>query len=105
GGFSFPWSEDVLLPALPLFVSRDLPTEGPVALGRASGHVSLRIGPWLFHLKLDTSGHYPNAENVIPRLDTMVSRLHLSEDDAHFLVRVLPRLPGDKEHLSPLTLD
>ena len=31
--------------------------------------------------------------------------MHLSEDDARFLVHVLPRLPGDKDDLSPLTLD
>ena len=104
-GFTLPWSEDVLIPVLPLFISRDLPNDGPVAIGRTAYHVSLRIGPWLFHLEIDASGHFPNAETVIPRMDAMVSRLHLSEDDARFLVHVLPRLPGSKKHLAPLTLD
>jgi hypothetical protein len=105
GGFALPWSEDVLIPALPLFVSRDLPSDGPVAIGRTAQHVSLRIGPWLFHLEIDAEGRFPNVDTVIPRLDTRASRLHLSEDDARFLVHVLPRLPGSKEHLAPLTLD
>ncbi len=105
GGFSLPWPEDVLIPALPLFVSRDLPTNEPVAIGRTANHVSLRIGLWTFHLEIDSSGHYPNADGVIPKADTLASRLHLSEDDARFLAHVLPRLPGDKDDLSPLTLD
>jgi hypothetical protein len=105
GGFALPWSEDVLIPALPLFVSRDLPSEGPVAIGRTAHHVGLRIGPWLLQMEIDAEGRFPNADTVIPRMDTMASRLHLSEDDARFLVHVLPRLPGDKEHLAPLTLD
>jgi len=105
GGFSLPWREDVLIPALPLFVSRDLPANEPIALGRTDKHVSLRIGPWTFHLEIDSNGRYPDAENVIPKGDTMASRLHLSEEDARFLAHVLPRLPGDKEDLSPVTLD
>ncbi len=105
GGFSLPWPEDVLIPALPLFVSRDLPAHEPIAIGRTDKHVSLRIGPWTFHLEIDSNGRYPNAESVIPKGDTMASRLHLSEDDARFLVHVLPRLPGDKEELSAVTLD
>jgi hypothetical protein len=105
GGFSLPWPEDVLIPALPLFIGRDLPTEELLAIGRTDKHVSLRSGPWTFHLEIDTTGRFPNAESVIPNTDTMVSRLHLSEDGARFLVHVLPRLPGNKDGSSPLTLD
>jgi hypothetical protein len=105
GGFSLPWPEDVLIPALPLFVSRDMPKDGPLAIGRTDKHVSLRSGPWTFHLEIDGNGRYPNAESVIPKGDTMASWLHLSEEDARFLVHVLPRLPGDKDYLSPVTLD
>jgi hypothetical protein len=105
GGLALPWPEDVLIPALPLFVSRDLPSDGPVAIGRTAHHVSLRIGPWLLHLEIDADGRFPNVDTVIPRPDSMASRLHLSEDDARFLVHVLPRLPGSKEPLAPLTLD
>jgi hypothetical protein len=104
-GFSLPWSEDVLIPALPLFVSRDLPAKEPIAIGRTDKHVSLRIGPWTFHLEIDSNGRYPNAESVIPRMDQSGNRLHLSEDDARFLSHVLPRLPGDKDDSSPVTLD
>ncbi len=105
GGFALPWPEEILIPALPLFVSRDLPSEGPIALGRTATHVGLRIGPWTFLLEIDTGGRYPNAESVIPRGDGLASRLRLSEDDARFLVHVLPRLPGSKDDLAPVTLE
>jgi hypothetical protein len=104
-GFALPWPEDVLIPALPLFVSRDLPTEGPVALGRTATHFGLRIGSWTFLLEIDTGGRYPNAESVVPRGDGLASRLRLSEDDARFLAHVLPRLPGSKDDLAPVTLE
>jgi hypothetical protein len=104
-GFALPWPEEVLIPALPLFVSRDLPSEGPIALGRTATHVGLRISPWAFLLEIDASGRYPNAENVIPRGDGLASRLRLSEDDARFLAHALPRLPGGKDDLAPVTLE
>jgi hypothetical protein len=105
GGFALPWPEEVLLPALPLFVCRDLPSEGPIALGRTATHVGLRIGPWTFLLEIDTGGRYPNAEGVIPRGDGLASRLRLSQDDARFLAHILPRLPGGKDDLAPVTLE
>ncbi len=105
GGFALPWPEEVLIPALPLFVSRDLPSEGPIALGRTDTHVGLRIGPWTFLLEIDAGGRYPNAETVIPRGDGLSSRLRLSEDDARFLAHVLPRLPDSKDDLAPVTLE
>ncbi len=105
GGFSLPWADDVLLPALPLFVSRDLPSEGPIALGRTRSHVGLRVGPWAFVLEIDDGGRYPEVDGVIPRMDRTASRLHLSEEDARFLLHVLPRLPGRTDDLAPVTLD
>jgi hypothetical protein len=105
GGFDFPWAEDVLIPALPLFASRDLPPDGPVAIGRTPSHVTLKMGPWLLHMEVDNGGRYPDAEAVIPKPNGKDSRLHFSEDDALFLVHALPRLPGDKEDHSPVTLD
>jgi len=105
GGFPFPWPEDVLIPALPLFASRDLPAHEPIAIARSDKYVRLRIGPWTFHLAIDGNGHYPNAETVIPKKDQAFSRLHLSEGDARFLTHILPRLPGDKDDSSPVTLD
>ncbi len=105
GGFALPWPEEVLIPALPVFVSRDLPSEEPVELGRTDTQVGVRIGPWTFLLEIDTEGRYPHADSVIPRNAGLTSRLQLSEDDARFLAHVLPRLPGGKEDTSAVTLD
>jgi hypothetical protein len=105
GGFALPWPEEVLIPALPVFASRDLPSEEPVALGRTATQVGVRVGPWTFLLEIDTEGRYPHADSVIPRGAVLVSRLQLSEDDARFLAHVLPRLPGGKDDTSSVTLD
>src|SRR4051794_12296164 len=45
GGIPLPWEEDVLVPALPVFASRDLPSEGPVAVGRTETHVAVAARP------------------------------------------------------------
>jgi hypothetical protein len=105
GGFALPWPEELLIPALPVFVSRGLPSEGAIALGRTATQVGVRIGSWTLLLEIDTEGRYPHAEGVIPRGASLASRLELSEDDARFLAHVLPRLPGGKDDFSSVTLD
>src|SRR5262249_40315373 len=58
-GFTFPWDEDVLVPALPAFAGRELAAEGPCEVGRTDGHVALKVGPWLFVLEVDKDGRFP----------------------------------------------
>src|SRR5439155_22935796 len=33
GGFTLPWAEDLLVPALPVFAGKELPRQGPLAVG------------------------------------------------------------------------
>jgi hypothetical protein len=105
GGFSLPWKEDVLIPALPLFASRQMPREGPLALGRTPSHVTLLLGRWTVQLEIDTSGRFPDIQAVIPRRDSKATQLRVSEEDAAFLVHTLSSLPGSKEDCSPITLE
>jgi hypothetical protein len=105
GGFSLPWKEDVLIPALPLFASRQMPREGPLALGCTASHVTLLLGRWTLQLEIDTSGRFPDVQAVIPRRDARASQLDLSDQDAVFLVSTLPRLPGSKEDCAPITVE
>src|SRR5205823_10283012 len=44
GGFSLPWAEDLLVPALPVFAGKELPRPGPVAVGRTESHVAVAVG-------------------------------------------------------------
>lgn len=104
-GFAFPWSDDVLVPALAVFGCPELPQDGSVSIGRTNTHVAVRVGPWTFHLAIDAQGRFPRTENVIPSLTGTVTTCHLSPQDAEFLVHTLPRLPGEDADQSPLTID
>jgi hypothetical protein len=104
GGFTFPWADDVLVPRLPVFGTRDVSFEEPVRMRRASDVVLLETGPWTFLLRIDKNGRFPKVEHVVPSVSSITSRLRLIEEDAEFLIATLPRLPGaEDEH--PITLD
>src|SRR5262245_3693020 len=94
GGFTFPWSDTVLVPRVPAFGLRELAQESEVSLGRTKTHVAVRIGPWTFLLAIDTQSHFPDVEAVIPKASSGVSRLHLDPQDAAFLAANVPKLPG-----------
>ena len=104
-GFSLPWKDDVLIPALPVFGCRELPADGTIRLSKAGEYVTLGIGPWLLRLKGVPAGPYPDIDKVVPRLDASASRLILDPHDAQELVRALPGLPGRDEQFSPVTID
>lgn len=104
GGFTFPWQEDVLVPRLPAAGCKEL-GGAPVEVGKADGFVGLRTGPWAFGLKVDAEGRYPRVEHVIPTPPPGATRLRIDPEDAAFLAKALPKLPGgDGEH-GPLTVD
>jgi hypothetical protein len=104
GGFSFPWDEDLLVPALPAFGCRELPRDEPVSLGRKGDHVTLEVGPWLLLLEAGPAKGYPDVDRVIPPADAGCTRLLLGEADAEALTRELSTLPGRDEDHSPVTL-
>ena len=105
GGFSLPWPEDLLVPVPGAFGCRELPPEESITLGRTATHVCLRVGPWIFHLAIDTDGRYPNVDAVFPARTGKVTVCRLARADADFLARALPRLPGQDEEDAPVTLD
>jgi hypothetical protein len=104
-GFSFPWPDDILVPALPIFCHRDMPREEPCAVGRTKSDVALRIGPWTFLLALDGKGRFPNARQVIPKPKDVTTKLQLDPQDVATLVEVLPRLPSPDDEQDPVTID
>src|SRR5205814_5856991 len=62
GGFSFPWKGDLLVPSLALFGCRELPQDVTVLVGHTESHVTLRVGPWTFHLTINKDGRFPCVE-------------------------------------------
>jgi len=105
GGFTLPWKEDVLVPATGVFACRELPHDVPVVLGKTDKHVCIRVGPWTFFLGIDADARYPETRCIIPAATANGTTCRLAAEDAAFLVKALPRLPGRDEDNAPLTLD
>ena len=63
------------------------------------------MGEWTFFLPVHTEGRFPKAEEVIPAAISIRSRLRLAAEDAAFLARTLPLLPGGDEENAPVTVD
>jgi hypothetical protein len=105
GGFQFPWQEDLLIPRLAAFGLKELGTDQPVEVGRQKEWVVLRTGCWTFFLHIDADARYPQADQVIPKLRDRTTTWRIAAEDAVFLARALPRLPGGDEDDKPLTVD
>jgi hypothetical protein len=105
GGFRWPFAEDLLVPAIPLFSARELhATADTVRLGRAQTWVVVQSGPWSVHLEIDSNSRFPDVQRVIPA-GPDPTRLLLDEADAQFLIGALPGLPGGDDEYAPITLD
>jgi hypothetical protein len=104
-GLTFPWTQDVLVPAISVFGCRDLPPDAAVTVGRTDKHVGVRVGPWTFLLAIDAEGRFPAAEQAIPGRTAGATTARLAAADAAFLAQALPRLPGGKDVDEPVTVD
>lgn len=103
-GFSFPWTDDVLVPASPVYACREL-SQDAVALGKTDSHVTIQAGPWMLHLPIDKDGRFPAVDKVIPKREAAIAQCCLAMEDCEFLVKSLSRLPGGEDEYAPVTLD
>jgi hypothetical protein len=104
-GFSLPWTGDVFIPRVTHFGCRELPADLPVRVGLSASHVVIQVGPWTFYLSVETDCSFPTAEQVIPKPASIATRWHIAPEDATFLAKALPRLPGKADEYAPITLD
>jgi hypothetical protein len=102
GGFDFPFADDLLVPALPAFGSREL-AGGDARIGRTAAHLVVGAGPWRVYLPADAAGRYPDVAGVVPRGAPTVAGI--DDADAAELIRRLPGLPGADADDRPVTLD
>jgi hypothetical protein len=102
-GFDFGFAEDLLVPALPVFGSRELAESSPVELARLEDRVVIKAGPWEFDLRVDRDGRYPDTADVVPRRPG-ATRLRLAPDDGASLLEALRGPVGDEEE-EPAVLD
>jgi hypothetical protein len=101
-GFDFPFADDLLVPALPAFGSREL-AGADARVGRTPAHLVVGAGPWRVYLPVDAAGRYPDVAGVVPRGAPTVAGL--DDRDAAELAGRLPALPGADADDRPVTLD
>ncbi len=102
-GFTFPFADDVLVPAVPVFGSRPLSRITEVKIGRTATHLVVTAGPWSVWLPTDVRAKYPDVAGVIPRYAP--TTVTIDPAGAAALLPVLPGLPGGDHELRPVTLD
>jgi hypothetical protein len=104
-GFTFPFSEDVLVPALPVFGCQEWSAGGEGTIGKSATHICVRVGLWTFHLPVDQEGRFPKVEQVIPPWSGIATRCRFDPADAAFATTALPQLLGGRDANSPITVD
>jgi hypothetical protein len=104
-GFSFPWTEDSLIPASEALGCRELPHDQPVYVGSTEDWATFRIGPWSLCLHLDKDARFPDVNRHVGDPHAATSRLCLDAGDVDFLADALPRLPCEEEQNWPITID
>src|SRR5205807_2942578 len=93
-GFSFPWDDDVLIPALSVFGCRELVGYGPITIGRTDAFVALTIGPWTVDLAIDKDGRFPETDSIVQGSRQATTVFHFDSGDGSFLLGTIHSLPG-----------
>jgi hypothetical protein len=104
-GFSFPWSDDLLIAPFAMLDADELKAAADWRIGKAEGHVVLQTGSWTFRAEILKDGRFPNIDQVMPHRSASDRRLTLSRQDAAFLKKTLPRLPGKDADYRPVTIE
>ena len=103
-GFTLPFPDQLLVPAIPVFGAKELARESTVRVGKTATHLVVAVGPWSVWLPTDTTSRYPDVAGIIPRkADATVAGI--DERDAQVLLGELARLPGAEQEYRPVTLD
>jgi len=76
-----------------------------IAIGKTEEWLAVRIGPWLYHVKLGKDLRFPTVANHLQSPTGAVARLQIAPADAQFLDQSLPRLPGNDDTYRAVTLD
>jgi hypothetical protein len=105
GGFSFPWTGDVMIPRLGVLGCAELKLCSPIEIGKTAKSLALRLGNWTLLVTIDAVGRYPKIEEILTQAESGGTVLQLSAADAAFLGDALPRLPTSELGDWGVTLD
>jgi hypothetical protein len=103
GGFTFPFADDLLVPATPVFGAKEIAREAALSIGLARDWLYVLAGPWQVWVAIDRTGRFPDVAGAVPK--AVISRATFADADAERLLAELPRLSGKGEEPRPVTLD
>jgi hypothetical protein len=103
GGFKLPFADDLLVPVVEVFGSKELARGVGVRVGRSPTHLVVAAGPWAVWLPADTKSRFPDVAGVVPRHAPTTAGI--DERDAAELLGALSGLPGTADENRPVTLD
>ena len=104
-GYSFPWTDEVLVPASDAFTSIEFAAADGVLIGRSEDWLTIQANSNVLHLRIDKESRFPNIDLQIPTGGAASTTLSLCEDDIDFLLTSTKRLPGGTEPNSPVTVE
>jgi Phosphate-selective porin O and P len=87
-GFRFPFSDNVLVPAVPVFGSRELGSQTSVRVGRAGEQFVVDVGPWSVGLKIDATARFPDVAALLAT-SADASLLRFSDTDVGKILQFL----------------
>jgi len=102
-GFTFPFQDDVLVPALSVFGSKPLSAAREVKVGRTATDLVLAAGPWSIWLPTDTKSRYPDVAGIIPKHAPTIAGI--DQRDAVEFLKMMATLPGHATEDRPVTID
>jgi len=103
-GFTLPFRESILVPALPVFGIKELTGESEVRIGRTKEHLAIVAGSWTILLTIDAAGRFPDVAGVIPKSPDS-SVIGIDERDAAELLAALPEWPDSSDGVGAVTLE
>lgn len=104
-GFTLPFAEDLLVPAVPLFGLEDWSrSASEIRVGRTSKALVIAAGDLTAWLRVDTDGSFPDLSRVLPQA-LPVATVIVADEDTSFLRISLPELPVADDQFRPVTLD
>lgn len=104
-GFSFPWDDDILVPATKAFSSKAFGNATEVSIGHSDDWGSIQADNWTLHLKIEKDARFPNVDDQVPAVESATTTMTLSDTDAEFLTQASQKLPAASEFNAPVTVD
>ena len=104
-GFTFPWTDAILVATSDAFTSNEFADADAVQIGRSADWVSIQANSITLHLQIEKEKRFPSIDLQIPTNDSAGTTLSLSDDDVDFLLTSAKRLPGASDPNAPVTVE